>query len=165
MSAVERPIQVDPSRLLQLEADDAKAAITRVIREMGQQVQAGVDPRRLTQEHPWIAVGSAAVTGFVGAWLAVPSKEHAALKRLARIERALHAGPSANGAHDDAKTGHPALRKFGKHLFNALRPTLLAAVTSALASKATDSDEDADAVVEEEQITTAEERFDQPPPG
>lgn len=165
MSAVERPIEVDPSRLLELEADDAKAAITRVIREMGQQVQAGVDPRRLTKEHPWIAVGSAAVTGFIGAWLAVPSKEDAALKRLARIERALHAGPSANGAPDDANTSHPALRKFGKHLFNALRPTLLAALTSALTSKVADSDDDADAVVQEEEITTAEGQFYQPPPG
>ena len=71
-SEAARPVHLNPSQLLELEADDAQAAITALIQEMRRQVQAGADPKRLTREHPWVAVGSAAVAGFVGAMLAVP---------------------------------------------------------------------------------------------
>lgn len=147
-SGVERPIHLNPSQLLEVEADEAKAAITSVLQEMRKQLQAGADPKRLTREHPWIAVGTAAAAGLVGAMVAVPSKEDAALKRLARIERALHAGPAANGSAEPDAPGHPALKKFAARMFKVLRPTLMAAVTGALTGKGAQAASNADTAVD-----------------
>lgn len=146
-SAVERPIHLTPSAHLELEADDAKAAIASVLQEMRRQLEQGVDPRRLARDHPWVAVGSAAVAGFVAAMLAVPSPEDAALKRLERIERALQ---GANGQADGAAHGEPAaeaskhsrlLRLFARRLFKALQPTLMAALTSLFTARAAAAEE------------------------
>lgn len=105
---------------------------------MRHQLQQGVDPKRLTRQHPWIAVGSAAVAGFVAGMVAIPSADDSALKRLERIERALH---TSNGSADGAAPAPAAkpsrlLRIFARRLFKALRPTLLAALTSAFTARA-----------------------------
>lgn len=165
-SEAARPVHLNPSQLLELEADDAQAAITALIQEMRRQVQAGADPKRLTREHPWVAVGSAAVAGFVGAMLAVPSKEDAALKRLAKIERALNAESAADSmsGNQGAKSGHPALRKFAMRMFKMLQPTLLAAVTGALTGKSAQGGDDDTEDNEAAERVVVEDQIEQPPP-
>lgn len=133
---------------------------------MRRQLQAGADPKRLTREHPWIAVGTAAVAGFVGAMVAVPSKEDAALKRLARIERALNSHSSANGIKEEAEVDHAStLRKFALRMFKMIKPTLLASITSALTAKASQfssMNQEQDGFSGENVVV--EEHIEQPPP-
>jgi hypothetical protein len=47
----------------------------------------GVSVSKWTEEHPWTMLASAAVAGFVGASLAVPSKQQQALHQLAKLEK------------------------------------------------------------------------------
>ena len=50
----------------------------------------------LTRQYPWLTLGASTVAGFVATSLLVPSKEDQALKKLAKIERALNpAAPAA----------------------------------------------------------------------
>ena len=49
----------------------------------------GVSLSKWTEEHPWTMVASAAVAGFIGASIAVPSKEQQALRQLEKLEKAI----------------------------------------------------------------------------
>jgi hypothetical protein len=141
-SEVERPIQLTPSNQLQLEADDALDAIKTVLHEMRRTASDGLDPRKLTADHPWVMVGSAAVAGFVSAMLAVLSKEDAALRRLERIEKALDAQAGRLDGHLPPEAGKKRRSLLGTLFekgYEALKPTLLATLTSAITAKATAS--------------------------
>lgn len=90
-----------------------------------------MDPKAWAQEHPWIAIGAAAVAGFAATAALVPSKEEQALKKLASIERALNAGreqaSNGNGKHEE-KGG--TLKTILAEAAGLLRP-LLASVVAA----------------------------------
>ncbi len=132
----------------------------------------GLDPRRLTAEHPWVAVGSAAVAGFVGGLLAVPSREDAALKRLEAIEKALDARAADLNGHsapDGAKKRRSMLATLFEKGYEALKPTLLATLTSALTARTAAAGGQYDyeqAVTEESAVEDAiEDDPDAEPPG
>lgn len=143
-------MHLNPSALLELEADDALAAAKTVLHEMRQNLREAADPRKLTSEHPWASVGAAAVAGFVGAMMVVPSKEDAALKRLERIEAALGAGAGADG-HARESAGAAKGRRstiwrlMARQGFNMIKPMLLATLTGTLSAKATASSAQYDA--------------------
>jgi hypothetical protein len=55
------------------------------------------------RNHPWLTLAASAVAGFAASAALVPSKEEQALKKLAKIERALNpAPPPKRKADDDA---------------------------------------------------------------
>ena len=138
-SAVERPITLnDPARQLELEADDAMAAMKKVLSDMGKTAAEGLDPHKLTAAHPLIAMGAAAVAGFAGAAVAIPAKKTEEQKRLERIEQAVRAQAVATGAaiSDTADHGRSMLGNLMVKGFNMLKPTLVTALTSAIAAKA-----------------------------
>src|SRR5947208_2034202 len=84
--------KLSESEYLEKQARDAQAAMSRVLQDLKTRLGQGVDPKAWAREHPWIAVGAAAVAGFAATAALVPSKEEQTLKKLAAIERALHAG-------------------------------------------------------------------------
>src|SRR4051794_5711562 len=81
---------IGESQFLTDQANQASAAISGAISQIKQDLVKGNDPRYWAKERPWMTVAAAAVGGFVAATVAVPSKEEQALKRLAKLERALH---------------------------------------------------------------------------
>src|SRR5579862_8238473 len=52
------------AEFLEKQAHDAQAAISKVLQDLKAKVGQGVDPKAWAREHPWIAVGAAAVAGF-----------------------------------------------------------------------------------------------------
>jgi len=64
--------------------------MSKAFAEMKARLGQGADPKLWAKEYPWMTVGAAAVAGFLTAYTLIPSKEEQALKRLARIERALN---------------------------------------------------------------------------
>src|SRR5215217_2801559 len=77
------------SAYLAQQANDARAAISRAVDDLKREMLHSVDPGAWMKTHPWATMGAAAVAGFVAAAATIPSKEQAALKRLAEIEKAL----------------------------------------------------------------------------
>ena len=63
-----------------------------------------MDPRAWMRAAPWTTLAAAAVTGFVAAAAAVPSKEQQALKRLREIEKALNSNGRPHGRSIDPIT-------------------------------------------------------------
>jgi hypothetical protein len=98
------------------------------------------DPHRLTKDHPWIAMGAAAVAGFTAAATLVPSKEQQTLRALAAIERSLHAAESKESdKKDDKKSGSMPSGLIGVILGEVLkliRPMLTAILTNAMGGAA-----------------------------
>src|SRR3954469_1226524 len=74
------------SAYLKEQAANAKAAFKQTIGEVATGLGAGINPAKWTEKHPWMMVASAAVVGFTGACIAVPSKEQSALNRLKKLE-------------------------------------------------------------------------------
>lgn len=152
-------MKLSPSALLELEADDAMAAMKSVLQDMQQTLKQAADPHKLTAEHPWMSVGAAAVAGFVGAVMVVPSKEDAALKRLKRIEEALATAAENNG--QPAATGPKPKRRssiwrlMARQGFNMIRPMLLASLTGALGARAAQNGEAQEASTAGDDETTA----------
>jgi hypothetical protein len=72
---------------LKEQAANAKAAMKQTLAEIARGVGDGVSVSKWTEEHPWTMLASAAVAGFVGASIAVPSKEQQALRQLAKLEK------------------------------------------------------------------------------
>lgn len=127
---------------LKEQAANAKAAIKQALGDFGKGLGHGVDPRAWTQEYPWISLGAAAVAGFVAASALVPSKEQQALKRLARIEKALH--PEQHPAtHERVESDGKKVEKKGflaaitGDLIKAVGPALASALTAGMTAQAT----------------------------
>ena|SRR5882724_9942974 len=109
-TSTEKPAaELTEAEFLARQAQDAQAAIGKAWQDMKARLGQGVDPKAWAKEHPWIAVGTAVVAGFVATAALVPSKEEQALKKLAAIERALTPPPpperSSNGDGKHEKGG------------------------------------------------------------
>lgn len=113
--------------------------MSKAWQEMKARLGQGTNPAAWAHEYPWITVGAAAVAGFAAAATLVPSKEQQALKRLARIERALHPpAPRAdhgNGNGDSKKEEHGGMLSTILHeAIAVLRPALVSLMTAGLAA-------------------------------
>jgi hypothetical protein len=121
---------------LAAQAHDAAAAIGAAFSSFKTDLSQGLDPKGLAKQHPWIAIGAAAVAGFAAASTLVPSKEEQALKKLSRIEQALRPEPfSAPPRPAPAEqTGEPQSLK--GRVFAEILAALKPALSSALAAYA-----------------------------
>ena len=109
-----------------------------------------MDPRAITAKHPWIALATAAVGGFVAATQFVPSKDEQLLKKLEKIreavmpeiERPSKKEREAVAAAEKLDTdGKPKKEKrglinvIGSELIKYLAPALSSALSAAIAGK------------------------------
>jgi len=145
--------KLSEAEFLRQEADRARQALMRSWSDAKAHLLHGADPRAWTGEHPWMALGGAAVAGFAAAAVLVPSKEEQALKKLAALERALSGvepkapapatGASTNGDAAAIKAKHGWLTTLALELIKTIRPALVSALTAGIAAKtATDDDSD-----------------------
>jgi hypothetical protein len=110
---------------------------------MGRDLGQSVNVAGWTREYPWLTLGASTVAGFVATALVVPSKEEQALRRLAKIERALHPPPpprkdepASDG--DSAKEFKSGRQSFTRSLLGevikAVQPALLSMLTAGVAA-------------------------------
>jgi hypothetical protein len=125
------------------------AAIKRTLAQMKGQLAEGANPVEWAREYPWITLGASAVAGFVATSMLVPSKEEQALRKLAKIERALnperhrrhesakHDDSNGNGKSDHEEAGGGGMMgMIGRELIKTLRPALVSLITAGMAGKA-----------------------------
>jgi hypothetical protein len=129
--------KLSESEFLEKQARDAQAAMSRVLQDLKTRLGQGVDPKAWAREHPWIAVGAAAVAGFAATAALVPSKEEQTLKKLASIERALHAGRERVESNGDGKheKGGGMLKTILTEAAGLLRPMLASFVATQMAGQ------------------------------
>jgi len=120
------------SDYLAKQAQDAQAAISQVFQDLKAKLGQGVDPKAWAKEHPWIAVGAAAVAGFAATAALVPSKEEQTLKKLAAIERALNTGRERVESNGNGKQekGGGMLKTMLTEAAGLLRPMLASFVAA-----------------------------------
>ena len=109
-----------------------------------------VDPRAWTAQHPWIAVATAAVGGFVAATQFVPSKDEQLLKKLEKIREAVMpeierpskkereaaaVAEQLDGDGKPKKDRRGLLNVIGTELIRYLAPALSSALSAAIAGK------------------------------
>lgn len=130
------PEKLSEQEYLAQQAESAKRAMAGVWDQMKARLGQGVAPQVWAKEYPWITVGAAAVAGFVAAAALVPSKEQQALKKLARIERALNPPPPREDhANGDAKEGGGStLGSILREAIKVARPILMNMMTAGLAA-------------------------------
>ncbi len=135
----------DESAFLAQQAADARAAIARTLSEMGTALGQGVSVGNLTRQYPWLTLGASTVAGFLASAALVPSKEDQALKKLARIERALHppqpkpGPPQSMGAEgaNQFKAGHQSfMRTILGEVIKAIQPALVSLLTAGVTAQA-----------------------------
>ena len=134
----------DEAAFLAQQAADAKAAISRTLSEIGTGLGQSVNISGWTRQYPWITLGASTIAGFVATAAIVPSKEDQALRKLAKIERALNPAPApkkeetvdhADGAQK-FKAGHQSFaRTILGELLKAIQPALLSMVTAGVAAR------------------------------
>jgi hypothetical protein len=136
------------SAFLQEQAANAKAAIAQALSDAKNALAEGVSIREWTARYPWIALGGAAVAGFVAASTLIPTKEQQALKKLAEYERALH--PERFERQKREKDQETELDEHGKiknkkpgmmqtiisELIRSVGPALASSLTAGLATQA-----------------------------
>ena len=135
----------DESAYLAQQAADARAAISRTLSEIGAALGQGANVGSLTRQYPWLTLGASTVAGFVATAVLVPSKEDQALKRLAKIERALNPpppkpepahAPGADGANQ-FKAGHQSfMRTVLGEVVKAVQPALVSLLTAGVTAQA-----------------------------
>jgi hypothetical protein len=140
----------DEAAFLAQHAVDAKAAISRVLSDLGSDLGQAVHPGYLMRKYPWLTLGASAVAGFAASAALVPSKEDQALKKLAKIERALHPAPPRTKKHTDGeddespgdgargyKSGRKSLgRAILSEVIKAIQPAILSLLTAGVTAKA-----------------------------
>ncbi len=142
----------DESAYLAQQAADAQAAIKRTLNDIKTGLAQGANPSGWVREYPWISLGASVVAGFVATTAIVPSKEERALRKLARIERALHPEPPPASRHDgedgrgssnaaDYKRGRQSFaRSILGEVLKAVQPALLSLLTAGVTAKAAQPD-------------------------
>jgi hypothetical protein len=115
--------------------------MSKAFAEMKARLGQGADPKLWAKEYPWVTVGAAAVAGFLAAYTLVPSKEEQALKRLARIERALNPPrprheEHANGDEKKEEGKGGMLSTILHEALGVVRPALVSLLTANLANPA-----------------------------
>ena len=136
------PEELNEADYLAQQASNAQLALSQALGQVSQRLREGVDPKLWAKEYPWITVGAAAVAGFLTAYTFVPSKEEQALKKLARIERALHPPPppprrEEHGNGDSGKESHGGMLSTILHeALAVVRPALVSLLTANLANPA-----------------------------
>jgi len=139
------------AEFLQQQADEARKALSAAFGNLSRSLRDGADPKAWTKEHPWVMVAGAAVAGFAAAASFVPSKEEQALRRLAKIEKALmpergrHDGHAVDasedgGAKDFAKGRSSFLGAIGRQVLEMIKPALMSALTAGITAKAATPD-------------------------
>jgi hypothetical protein len=149
----------DEAAFLAQQAADAKAAISATLAEIGKDLGKAVNVGALTRQYPWLTLGASTVAGFVATSLLVPSKEDQALKRLAKIERALNPEPPPAKPEDtgtntqDYKKGKQSFsRALMGEVLKAVQPALMSMLTAGVAAKtAKPSPEEMHAAVKSEE--------------
>ena len=144
----------DEATFLQQQADEARKALNAAFGELSRSLRDGVDPKAWTKEHPWAMVAGATIAGFAAAAAFVPSKEEQALRRLAKIEKALMPQRASKGASDgqtdDSEDGGAKdfakgrtgfLGAIGRQVLETIKPALMSALTSGITAKAATPDE------------------------
>jgi hypothetical protein len=122
------------------QAEQAKQAIERTLEDLKASLADGADPRQWAKERPWTTLGTVAALGFVAAYGLVPSKEQQALKKLREIERAI--GEAETEPRPAKPRDHSLLGGMGQQLFDAVKPALMAAITSTVHAKVSDDSPD-----------------------
>src|SRR4051812_28685421 len=132
---------------LNRQAEEAMAAIKRTLTQMKGDLAEGANPVEWAREYPWLTLGASAVAGFVATSMLVPSKEEQALRKLAKIERALnperhrrepakHEDTNGNGRSDHQEAGGGGLMgMLARELIKTFRPALISLVTAGVAGK------------------------------
>lgn len=112
-------------------------ALSRAWGEAKSQLGEGVNPVAWAREFPWVTVGAAAVAGFTAAATLIPSREQQALRRLARIERALNpAPPKPQQSNGDGKKEHGGILGTILHeVLAVVRPALVGLITAGMAGR------------------------------
>jgi len=155
----------------------ARQGMSRALSEMLSFGKQGADPSKAMAAHPWLTLAAGAAAGFAAAAVAVPSKEQQALRKLAKIDRALNlhqagqhgsngkASAAGDGAAADdfdvsGKSGEQAY-KSGKSTFmravlgelvGALKPAIVSLLTAGVTGAvAKPSPEEIQAVADEHQ--------------
>src|SRR5688572_13010091 len=135
----------DESAFLAQQAADAKAAISRTLSEIGAALGSGASVGNLTRQYPWLTLGASTVAGFVATAMLVPSKEDQALKKLARIERALNPPPpkpepaapmSADGANQYKAGSQSFMRTILGEVIKAVQPAVVSLLTAGVTAQA-----------------------------
>ncbi|HZZ41574.1 MAG TPA: hypothetical protein VFE58_01430 [Tepidisphaeraceae bacterium] len=129
------PAEATEQQFLADQVKEASAAIGAAFTAMTNDLNKGLDPRTVTKQHPWIAVGTAVVAGFVAANAMVPSKEEQAMKKLARVERALH--PQAYSDYAAGAGREPARAQEQPSMMKKVLSEVVAALKPALSSMLT----------------------------
>jgi len=117
----------------------------RVGGEIATDLAKSVDPRGWMQAAPWTTLAAAALVGFAGTALVVPSKEEQALRRLRKLEKELRAqereryadaNGNGHGRYDgdrEKDKGHSSfLGSLAGHAFQMLKPLVTSALSAAL---------------------------------
>lgn len=126
-----KPSTSDEEYLAQ-ESHLASQALARTLASLKEDLVKGMNPLDAARKYPWLALGSALVAGVAATAVLVPSKEQQALRRLARIERALnrHNGENGGGKAEHKRSSWSAIAGFiVRQLLGALRPALVALMT------------------------------------
>jgi len=123
------------------------AAIKRTFTQMKGDLAEGANPVEWAREYPWLTLGASAVAGFVATSMVVPSKEEQALRKLAKIERALnperhrrepakHEDSNGNGKSDHQEAGGGGMMSMlARELIKTFRPALVSLITAGVAGK------------------------------
>ena len=120
------------------------------------------------RKYPWLTLGASAVAGFAATAMVVPSKEEQALRKLAKIERALNPAPPPKKTDEDEETADEGAKgyKSGRTSFTrtilgevikAIQPAILSMLTAGVTAHAAKPSE------EEMQAAAAAEDAGTPP--
>ncbi len=146
MSTHKAQNKLSERKYLELQAYDAKAALTHTLEKLRADALRGVDPRAWAGAHPWVMVASATAAGFMGGYLFTPSKENQALAKLAKIEKALRGGEHSPSPADGKTAKKPKGWGgfFAGQALRLLKPIVLSSLSAAVTAKATDASGEAD---------------------
>ena len=118
------------SEYLAQQAQAAQAVLAQAWKEFKGKLGQGVDPKAWARQHPWMAIGGAAVAGFAATAAIVPSKEQQALRKLAELERALHPPTPQPGNGDTKKEKAGILGAIAVEALSLLKPVLTSILTA-----------------------------------
>ena len=142
------PATAGEADFLAQQAADAKAAISRKLSQIGTDLGVALSPGTVMRGHPWMTLAGSTVAGFAAAAVLIPSKEDLALRKLAKIERALNPPPPPRKTdvddEDDRESGVKGyksgrssfLRSMMGEVLKTIQPAVLSMLTAGVTATA-----------------------------
>lgn len=132
-TSTKEPPAATEAEYLDRQLAEAKAAISRVLGSIQDDLAHGADVRIWAREYPLASAGGAALAGLLAALAMVPSRQQRAIRKLAKLQKSV-VETQVQPEPAPAKGGS-FFSRLGREAIDAFKPAVMSAIAAGVSGR------------------------------